>query len=119
MLSGLGIAKFVEFDYHLSHSPGLVFLLQMVVCGALGAVGGASHKAGSCARAIGRVSGSGGLFSRPAGAGKQVQRSWLPPLPRPRLLCPHTQPLAASRGVLVASARARAVAPGRLPVYDI
>ena len=114
MLSGLGIAKFVEFDYNLDHWPGLIFSLQMLMYDALGAVAEANHKVGSCARAIGRVSGSGGLFSRPTGAGKQVQRSWLPPLPRPRLLCPHTQPLAASRGVLVASARARAVAPGRL-----
>ena len=120
MLSGLGIAKFVEFDYNLDHWPGLIFSLQMVMYDALGAVAGANHKVGSCARAIGRVSGSGGLFSRPAGAGKQVQRPWLPPyLPRPRLLCPHTQPLAASRGVLVASARARAVSPGRLPAYDM
>jgi hypothetical protein len=118
-LSGLGIAKFVEFDYNMGPWPGLVFLLQMVICGALGAMVGASHKVGSCARAIGRVSGSGGPFSRAAGAGKQVRRSWLPPLPRPRLLWPHTQPLAASGGVLVASARTRAVAPGRLPAYDV
>ena len=49
MLSGLGIAKFVEFDYNLDHWPGLIFSLQMVMYDALGAVVGANHKVGSCA----------------------------------------------------------------------
>ena len=49
MLSGLGIAKFVEFDYNLDHWSGLIFSLQMVMYDALGAVVGANHKVGLCA----------------------------------------------------------------------
>jgi len=117
--AGLGIIKSVESDYDLDHWPDLILSLQMGLCGSFGAAAGARHKVGSCARAISRVSGSGGPLLRADALGEQVQRSRPPPLPWSRFPHPPTQPLAASGEPLCAPARARAVAPSRLPAHDV